>query len=532
MPEPRRIFSLSLVPIGLTVCVLLIACGGDEDEVLDFTEIDNADGWVFTSNRPEAPVYVVYKTGETFTLLSNDGGATTSGAVFTTPDGSSLLTKAGSDGLPTEAFGDAYTFLFENWAETTVDVGVIRPDGTSEVVRGAARHDYLRAAPALAALGATENQVIAAQLGFSAASCALSGALAHISPHIEITAAAVACEGFLTKGAVYIAQEHAPEATSAHVLEVANVALTAAGYDVRGQLLEDVAIVAVDVALGEIVKYEQRKSEHAVAVDDLQQWLIGGAFGSDGIVFLQVGPGGDITIAGTSFDVREFCIAKHETTNAQYDAFVQSGDGFDSPAWWDDMPPEYLPPQSGLRAQWNSRLDAPRDTVNWYQAVAFTRWLTVRMAWRRADISEGGLLVNGVEWEVRLPTEWEWQWAAQGGIEARDYPWGDWQEGHAEYFDEAGISNYELTTAAVGSYPLGVAKSGALDMSGNVWEWCLNQGRPPYSTSVHATSERRVLRGGSFVNDRSSVTSSIRLNNDPLLGLRVIGFRVGLFPPE
>ena len=172
-------------------------------------------------------------------------------------------------------------------------------------------------------------------------------------------------------------------------------------------------------------------------------------------VLLPVMPGGVIEIDGTTFDIEPFYIAQHETTNARYDAFVQSGDGFDNPAWWANMPANYAPPQRGLNAQRNNLPDAPRDGVSWYQAVAYTRWLNARMGAKNADISAGGLLVNGGEWEVRLPTEWEWQWAAQGGVEGRDYPWGHWQEGHANT-SEAGVR----ATTAVGSYPLGAAVSG------------------------------------------------------------------------
>ena len=118
---------------------------------------------------------------------------------------------------------------------------------------------------------------------------------------------------------------------------------------------------------------------------------------SDGIVFLPVTPRGSIDIDGTTFDVEPFYIAKYETTNAQYAAFVQAADGFDDPAWWNDMPAEYSPPQRGLSAPRNGLPNAPRETVSWYQAVAFTRWLNARMAAKNAAISTGGLLVNGVE---------------------------------------------------------------------------------------------------------------------------------------
>ena len=46
--------------------------------------------------------------------------------------------------------------------------------------------------------------------------------------------------------------------------------------------------------------------------------------------------------------------------------------------------------------------------------------------------------LNPNDWQIRLPLEWEWQWAAQNGDEARKYPWGDWKPGFANT-NEAGF---------------------------------------------------------------------------------------------
>lgn len=251
----------------------------------------------------------------------------------------------------------------------------------------------------------------------------------------------------------------------------------------------------------------------------------GPSFESEGIVFLPVATGGSVEIEGRSFDINPFYIAKHETTNAQYDAFVQATDGFGDATWWANMPVGESPPQQRLGAKSNDLADAPRDEVTWYQAVAFTRWLNARMAAKNSDISAGGLLVNGVAWRVRLPAEWEWQWAAQGGAERRAYPWGSWQEGHANTAD-AGVG----ATTEVGSYPLGAAACGALDMSGNAWEWCLNKHLSPYSVAIDTTNHFRSVRGGAY-SDIEDAASSHRAYNDADGKWSDLGFRVGLFPP-
>ena len=98
----------------------------------------------------------------------------------------------------------------------------------------------------------------------------------------------------------------------------------------------------------------------------------------------------------------------------------------------------------------------------------------------------------------------------------------------------------------MGVYRDGTAECGALDMSGNVWEWTLSLwGSNPKATDFlypyDATDRReneaagpevlRVLRGGSWYNGQWYARCACRLRRDPGSGLNDLGFRVVLAPP-
>jgi hypothetical protein len=225
---------------------------------------------------------------------------------------------------------------------------------------------------------------------------------------------------------------------------------------------------------------------------------------SDGLpafVWLPV-PGGEITLAdrASTFTVQPFEISQYPVTWAQYRSFVQAEDGYGDAQWWEGLAARQEQPGEDYGKQGNR----PAENVSWYDAVAFCRWLSARLGY-----------------EIRLPTEWEWQQAATGGNIANRYPWGaDWHEAYANTY-ESGLSR----TTAVGLYPQGMSPVGTLDMSGNVWKWCLNEYEHPDRTDLSSAAPR-VVRGGSWLRYRDYARAASRAHFDPRLRLDNLGLRV------
>ena len=213
-------------------------------------------------------------------------------------------------------------------------------------------------------------------------------------------------------------------------------------------------------------------------------------------------PAGEVVIDGHGqFGVSPFRMAAYPVTYAQYKAFLEAADGYGSDDWWYELDRKAEPGK-----QLRPYASYPADNVSWYDATAFCRWLSAKLGF-----------------QVRLPDEWEWQWAAQSARADCTFPWGpEWLEGLANT-NETGIGR----TTAAGMYPGGRSFQGVYDLAGNVWEWCRNENGNPRQ-NLPGGDGSRVLRGGSWSFDRDFARAVFRYyyarpgSRDGFYGFRVL----------
>jgi formylglycine-generating enzyme required for sulfatase activity len=241
-------------------------------------------------------------------------------------------------------------------------------------------------------------------------------------------------------------------------------------------------------------------------------------------------PAGRYVVGGKyGFDVGEISIdrpyrlARYPITNAQFRCFIDAPDR-EQAAWWRGLPQK----ERRFREPRFPHANHPRETVSWYQAIAFCRWLTARL--HAGDLPRGPLAGDLEQYIITLPHEYEWEVAARwpnDEMKERIYPWGSEFDAAKANTSEGGIGS----TTAVGLYPSGKNPTLDLyDLSGNVWEWCRNRYETPDEDldpeDVNTGSSRRVVRGGSWYHDRDRARSAYRHNFTPSDRDLGFGFRV------
>jgi formylglycine-generating enzyme len=177
--------------------------------------------------------------------------------------------------------------------------------------------------------------------------------------------------------------------------------------------------------------------------------------------------------------------------------------------------------------------DFPVYTINFAEAEGFCRKLTER-AHASGDLPE--------QWEFRLPTEAQWEYACRAGTTTAT-SFGDRLSSKQANFQGKPYNGAEegpslKRTARVGSYPAN--PWGLHDMHGNVFEWCrdwyhlrLPGGVDPDLYSAKSTASRsehgdisRVRRGGCWADEGWPCRSAFRLRFEPERRHDHIGFRV------
>jgi formylglycine-generating enzyme required for sulfatase activity len=202
---------------------------------------------------------------------------------------------------------------------------------------------------------------------------------------------------------------------------------------------------------------------------------------------------------------RPFAIGRYDVTRADYGRFVDTTG--------------YAP--ANPRCDWrrpvakgvalNQRPDEPVVCVNWSDARAYLRWLS---------------MATGKPY--RLPTAAEWEYAARAGSKTVR-PWGEGiGRDRANYGAEiccgpAAVGKDRwLYTSPVGAFPPNAF--GLYDMIGDVWQWTDTCGSGGQSG---ASDDRlRCVRGGGWFDPPSMLRSTAEAADDRELRVADIGFRV------
>ena len=174
--------------------------------------------------------------------------------------------------------------------------------------------------------------------------------------------------------------------------------------------------------------------------------------------------------------------------------------------------------------------DLPVYWVNWLDAEQYCRRLTI-LAHKDGSLPKA--------WEIRLPTEAQWEYACRAGTPSATSFGSHLDRTQANIgtpYPGGSAYKSEGQAVKVGSYPANAW--GLHDVHGNVWEWCrdwyhrtLPGGLDPDLSAVRGERNgdgtySRVRRGGAWIEGGWANRSAMRLRYEPERSSDHIGFRV------
>ena len=229
--------------------------------------------------------------------------------------------------------------------------------------------------------------------------------------------------------------------------------------------------------------------------------------------------------------VKGFWIDTHTVTNAEFKRFVEATGHVtlaERPANPDDYPgadPAMLVPSSVVFRKTPGPVDL-RNPHNWWTYQAGANWRhprgpgsSLQGLWAHPVVHVGFEDAEAyAKWAGKeLPTEAEWEYAARGGLEAKEFCWGDeftpdgksmantWQ---GEFPWQNLLEDGFEGTAPVGSFPPN--GYGLYEMAGNVWEWT-SDWYQEHGKITHACCTLENPRGGNKDDSFDPRTPQVRI---------------------
>jgi len=222
-----------------------------------------------------------------------------------------------------------------------------------------------------------------------------------------------------------------------------------------------------------------------------------------------------------------FAIGKTEVTRAEFGRFVKTT-GFTTDAERTGWARVTNGRDKARDVNWESgafpqRADHPVVLVSWDDAVAYANWQSTQQG-LSVCYAERQLLTGCTGW--RLPTEAEWEAAAQGP------PIADLVEGCTAPASLTGVA-WHCGNAEHRTHPVGLTRAngaGVHDMLGNAREW-VHDGFAPYddvTTDPRNDRDRdgRVVRGGGWGSNATDCRATAREAARPDRAFDNVGFRL------